>query len=215
MFNALNKTISVIDDQERFPSLKKHYMDKVDYWTLSGWREDDVGSYLRKGDIIDRIENLERELASDIENKRNTTPRPSYLQCEMNILTLIGLTESAKRDTGQVSTTINWISLGTSSTAESENDTGLGAEDSGAPYARKQLSVDGSRKVTNQTAKYGVLFDDGDISSVPKSINEAGLHWASSGSSNIHSRVTFTTFSFTTGDLFVVQINELHQNGSS
>jgi len=29
----------------------------------------------------------------------------------------------------------------------------------------------------------------------------------------MHARVTFTSFNLTTGNLFVTQMNELHQNG--
>lgn len=212
---ALNQTLQIIDEQKKFKRLPNHTMLKHDYWTLSGWKENDLGSYLNGGDIIDKIEKLEHELANDLENNLNTTARPHYFTVQENILTLIGLTQSAKRDTGEVSTTLDWVSLGTSSTAETENDTGLAAEDSGGSYARRQLSTNGTRKVVNQTAKYGVLFSDSMISAVPKTFKEAGLHWASSGSSNIHARVTYTDFNFTAGDLFVVQINELMQNGST
>lgn len=211
--DALNKTLSILDQQKSFHKLPQHTMLKEDYWTLSAWRENEAG-FLMKGDILDNIEKLEKELANDLENNKNTTPRPKYFTVNRNILTLIGLTQSAKRDTAEVATSNDWVSLGTSSTAETENDTGLAAEDSGGSYARRQLSVNGSRKVTNQTAKYGVLFSDTMVSSVPKTFKEAGLHWASTGSSNIHARVTYTDFNFSAGDLFVVQINELMQNGS-
>ena len=58
-----------------------------------------------------------------------------------------------------------------------------------------------------------MLWNDGDVSSVPISITESGVHWTVSTASNMHARVTFTAFSMTTGDLFVTQINELMVNG--
>ena len=58
-----------------------------------------------------------------------------------------------------------------------------------------------------------MLWDDGDVSAVPISIKESGIHWHVSNGSSMHARVTFTTFSMASGDLFVTQINELHQNG--
>jgi len=57
-----------------------------------------------------------------------------------------------------------------------------------------------------------MLWTDSAVSAVPISIKESGVHWASSGASTLHARVTFTTFSMSSGDLFVTQINELHQN---
>lgn len=215
MFHEIDRTLDIINGQKQFPQLKPHYMERIDYWTLTGWKEKVVGSYFDSGDILDKIEKLEYEIQQDLINQRNTTWRPHYIDLRANILTLDGLTESAKRDTGEVSTTLDWISLGTSSTAETESDHGLTAEDSGGGYARRRLSTSGSRKVTNQTAKYGVLFDSTMVSSVPKDFKEAGLHWASSGTNNCHAHVTYTTFSFTTGDLLVAQINELMENGTS
>jgi hypothetical protein len=153
------------------------------------------------------------ELANDIVNNKHTAPRPTYFENADNILTLIGLTESAKRDTGETSTTLTHNSIGTDSTTATESDTNLASEDSGGSYARKAYATDGQRKVSSQTAKYGMLWDDGDISGAPLSIKESGVHWHVSNASSIHARVTFTTFSLTTGDLFVTQINELHQNG--
>jgi len=153
------------------------------------------------------------ELANDIVNNRHTTPMPTYFENADNILTLIGLTESAKRDTGEVSTTLTHNSIGTDSTTATDSDTDLTSEDSGGSYARKAYASAGQRKVSSQTAKYGMLWDDGDISGAPLSIKESGVHWHVSNGSSMHARVTFTTFSLTSGDLFVTQINELHQNG--
>jgi len=189
----------------------EHISVKHDVWTLSGWREDEV--QFNRNHIIDEVEKLQLELANDIVNNKHTAPRPTYFENADNILTLIGLTESAKRDTGETSTTLTHNSIGTDSTTATESDTNLAAEDTGGSYARKAYATDGQRKVSSQTAKYGMVWDDGDISSAPLSIKESGVHWHVSDATTLHARVTFTTFSLTTGDLFVTQINELHQNG--
>ena len=189
----------------------EHIWSKHNLWTMSGWRENEV--QLRGTHIIDDVEKLQLELANDIINGKNTTARPTYLETTDNIITNIGLTESAKRDTGEVSTTLTHNSIGTDSTTPTVSDTDLNTEDTGGSYARLAYATAGQRKVSNQTAKYGMLWQDSNVSAVPISIKESGVHWHVSNSSSMHARVTFTTFSMTSGDLFVTQINELHQNG--
>ena len=194
----------------RFEPKKK---EKTDNWIMSGWKENEVK--FNKTKIIDEIEKLEFDLYNDLINEKNTCPRPIYFDKKDNILTLIGLTESAKRDTAEVSTSITHNSLGTSATTATESQTDLVAEVSGGTptYARKAFSTDGQRKVINQTAKYGMLWDDTDIDVTPAvDIKESGLHWDVSAASKMHARVTFTTFTFDVGDLFVIQMNELQAN---
>ena len=59
-----------------------------------------------------------------------------------------------------------------------------------------------------------MLWDDTDIDVTPAvDIKESGLHWHVSNSSAMHARVTFTTFTFDPGDLFVIQMNEQQANG--
>ena len=189
----------------------EHVSLQTDLWTVSAWKENEV--QLKGTQIIDQIEKIQSELLNDIINGKNTTPRPIYYENSYNILTLIGLTESAKRDTDEVATSLTHNSIGTSATTATESDVGLIAEDTGGSYARRSYASNGQRKVISQTAKYGMLWQDTQVSAVPLSIRESGVHWASTGSSTLHARVTFTTFSMTSGDLFVTQINELHQNG--
>ena len=212
LINGLGATLDAIQSQTVWrPKIDPHYHAKKDTWTMTAWKQDEVTFNPRH--IIDEIEGLERELYDDLMNHRITCPRPKYLDVQDNILTLDGLTQSAKRDTAEVSTSNRYFSLGSNATTATENDHGLGTEFVTAPYARKDLTVEGSRKVYNQTAKYGVMFDDGDVPAPPIDIKEAGLHWASSGANNCHAHVTFTTFSMVTGDLFVIQVNELQENG--
>jgi len=66
--------------------------------------------------------------------------------------------------------------------------------------------------VLNQTAKYGVLWDDTDFDATPRNILESGLHWHTTDTAKMHARVTFTQFTLNAGDLFVIQINELQEN---
>ena len=97
--------------------------------------------------------------------------------------------------------------------AQYHSQSALLSEDSGGSYARRRLSTQGQRKVVNQTAKYGVLWQDSHVSGVPLTITEAGLFTAVT-SGIMHARVVFSDFAMSSGDLFVVQVNELHQNGS-
>ncbi len=213
----LYKTICAVDGINpdalsiQYEGGNEHVWSTTNKWTLSLWNEDTVK--LSGSRIIDQVEQLEKELADDIINNTNRAVRPKGLVCTDNIITNIGLTESAKRDTGEVSTTLTHNSIGTGTTTPTVSDTGLQTEDTGGSYARQAYASAGQRKVSNQTAKYGMLWNDGDVSSVPITITESGVHWNVSTGNTIHARVTFTAFSMTTGDLFVTQINELHQNG--
>ena len=189
----------------------EHISHKHDVWTVSGWKENDV--QLRHSYIIDDIERLELELANDIINHKNTTARPTYFENVDNVITLIGLTESAKRDTGEASTTLTHNSIGTGTTAASSSDTNLTTEDTGGSYARLGYAASGQRKVVNQTGKYGMLWQDSTVSAAPITITESGINWHVSNGSSLHAHVVFTAYTLSTGDLFVTQINELHQNG--
>jgi hypothetical protein len=62
--------------------------------------------------------------------------------------------------------------------------------------------------------KLGMLWDSSDFDSVPVTIRESGVHWHLTDASKCHARVVSTDFSLDTGDLFVVQINELQENGT-
>lgn len=208
----IDKTIDILDGKA--PQIKGHLHQKTDWWTMTGWKKDDV--WFDNRHIIDEVEALERELHNDIINNKYTTPRPTYLENKVNIITLIGLTQSAKRDTneatGEGTGGVQYVSIGSGSTAEVEGNTDLETEFTNTLYARKDLDATGQRKVINQTAKYGVLFDDTSFDTTPQDIKESGLNWHTSASSKLHARVTFTTFSLNTGDLFVIQINELQEN---
>jgi len=207
----LDRTINILDGNAR--PVKGHTTSKSDVWTCSLWDSKDIMFTPNK--IIDEIEQLERELHNDLTNKKFTTPRPIQFENVDNVITLIGLTESAKRDTNEVSTDLQWIGIGDNNpvTAALEGDTDLSSEFANTLYARKDLDVDGQRKVINQTAKYGVLWDDTSFDTPGQTIKEGGVFWHASDASKMHSRVITANFILGAGLLFVIQINELQENG--
>jgi hypothetical protein len=214
MIDILQKVIDSNEGKKiKIPNIPPHWELKKDNWTMSGWRSDEVSFNPLK--IIDEVEKLEKELYNDLINNKNTCPRPIYMDNNDNIITLIGLTRSAKRDTGEASDSLTHNSLGTSGTAATEADQNLVAEVSGGTptYARRSYVTSGQRVVINQTAKYGMLWDDTMIDVTPAvDIRESGIHWHVSDTEKMHARVTFTPFTFDPGDLFVIQINELQAN---
>jgi hypothetical protein len=218
LVDKLTQTISASKGINPYPVEIKfapgvdHISHKSDMWTMSMFKEEDVS--FRDHHILDDLEKLQLDMAHDLVNGTNTSPKPEQMAVEFNVITLIGLTESAKRDTNEVSTTLTHASIGTNSTTATESDTDLNTEDTGGSYARAAFSGSlGQAKVASQTAKYGMLWNDSTISAAPLTINEAGIHWHVSNASALHARVTFADFNLTTGNLFVTQMNELHQNG--
>ena len=186
----------------------KHIHLSTDQWILAKFRKAECT--FRPTHIIDDFEKWQEEFKLN----PNTTFKPRKLEVTNNILALTGLTESAKRDTGETSTTARHMGVGTGSTAEAESQTALVTEITGGGYVRKDLTLEGQRKVLNQTAKYGVTFDDGDVgATIPVTLREAGLFTLSTVGV-MHARVLFSAFTLNSGDLFVIQINEQHANGT-
>jgi hypothetical protein len=155
-----------------------------------------------------------KERANDLINNKYTTIMPIKEEWKNNIITEIGMRKSIDRDiTDSLQPTLDWLSVGTSASAELVTQTQLVAEDSGGSYARRKFSTTGTRSRLNQTMKLGATFNDSQVSGVPITLKEAGVHWAVSGDGNMHARVIFSDFILNTGDLFVAQINELQENG--
>ena len=204
--------MELIDLEKLSRGVSRHVNLQTDNWIMTKWREDEVDFAKNPTCIVDNHEKLLQEIL-ECEGNPGKTVLPTQVEVANNILTTAGLTESAKRDTGETSTTITHVGLGTSNTAEAESQTALGAELSGGSYARRALASAGQRKVVNQTSKYGMLWQDSNVNPLPLTLKEAGLFTAST-SGVMHARVVFTDFALSSGDLFVVQINELHQNGS-
>ena len=203
--------------QARYGFPIEHTKLSANLWNISKWSNDSWSTFAKsdniKNNILDVMEKQFSELSLDILNGKTTTEKPIQVsnnftyQNKFNIHVNTGLAESAKRDTGETSTTIDWIGVGTDGTAESVSQTGLGS----AYGNRKQFSVDGQRKAVNQTAKYGMLFDDSDLT-VPITLREACTFTAST-SGICHHRISYSDFVLDTGERIVFSIYELMQNG--
>jgi len=191
----------------------KHFKLKVNKWGFTLWDKEVRGS-LRPLHIIDDNEQLLREWGKDLLNNTNKSHIPLKFEAPLNVILLIGIRESIDRDIGASTTTLNWASVGNSSTAELETQTDLQAEFTDTTYARRVFSTGGQRQRINQTAKLGMLWDDTSFDATPRTIKEAGIHWHISDASKCHARVVSTDFVLNAGDLFVSQISELQENGT-
>ena len=190
--------------------LDHHTKIHKDYWGFTLWDEEVVANK----DLVNKNEKLLLENYNDFLNNSNKTIRPKKMECLLNVITTAGMAESIDRDIGVVSTTLNWNSIGTSSTAEAESQTDLVAEFTDTAYARQVFSTAGTRSRVNQPMKLGMLWNDTFFDTVPVTIKEAGVHWHLSDAAKCHARVVSTDFPLDSGDLFVVQINELQENGT-
>jgi len=203
--NMENSLKSVADRLDRHTKIHK------DWWGFTLWNNEDM---IQRKDMFSQNEKLLLEVQEDYINGTNTTILPEKFVVRNNVITTIGMSESIDRDIGAVATDLDWNSIGTSSTAEAESQTDLQSEFTDTAYARKVFSTDGSRARVNQTMKLGMLWDSTSFDSVPVTIKESGVHWHLSDASKCHARVVSTDFALDTGDLFVVQINELQENGT-
>ena len=214
LLNELDDYFSVPTTLHRNAMTLSHHVKlHKDFWGFTLWNEKDVG-YLSPTHIIEQNHRLLEENYNDLINGLNTTVRPTKFESLTNVILLQGIKESIDRDIGAVSSVLNWNSLGSSSTAESESQTDLQSPFTDAAYARKVFSTAGSRTRVNQTMKLGMLWDISSFDASPRTIRESGVHWGLTGTTNCHARVVSTDFIITTGDLFVVQINELQENGT-
>jgi len=192
--------------------MSHHVKLNTDSWGFTSWNSGSIS--FNPSHIVEQNEKLMNENLNDLINGLNTTVRPKKFESLNNVILLQGIKESIDRDIGAVSTNLDYNSVGTSATAETESQTDLQAEFTDTAYARRQFSVNGSRTRTNQTMKMGMLWDDTFFDSVPVTIRESGVHWHLSDTSKCHARVVSTDFVLDSGDLFVVQINELQENGT-
>lgn len=192
--------------------LSKHLHVKTHIWAFTQWDGNEVT--IRPTHVIEDNERLLMEWYNDLLNHTNKSPDPIKFEPNENVILLNGLKESIDRDIGDASTVNDWASLGSSGTSEDEIQTDLIAEFTDSAYARRVFSVEGSLQRVNQTAKYGMLWDDTNFDATPRSIREAGIHWHISNGSSCHARVVSTQFDLNAGDLFVSQISELQENGT-
>ena len=182
----------------------RHIRFGISNWTISKWNENEVS--FNPNNIIKEHEKI-------LSENPKTSVLPSKIEHSNNVILTQGLTESANRDIGTSSTSVDFVSIGTDGT---ESQTDLQAELSGSPYVRKQCSTQGARAVVGTVVKYGMLFTTSDVpsaSSIPITIREAGLHWHVSDASKCHARLAFSDFSLDAGDLLVIQANETMSNG--
>ena len=197
---------------ETAQGLSHHLKINSDSWGFTLWDGNDIS--FNPANIVEDNERLLLEVQNDLLNNRITTARPKKFEAIDNVILLQGIKESIDRDIGAVSTQLDYCSLGSNSTSEAESQTDLQAEFTDSAYARKRFSTQGSRSRVNQTMKLGMLWDDSSFDATPRTIKEAGVNWAISGSTKCHARVVSTDFVLDAGDLFVVQINELQENGT-
>ena len=197
---------------EAASGISKHINLRKNIWAFTLWKGENVS--INPHTVIKDNEKLLYEWANDLQNGTHNGIEPIKFEGNDNVILLQGMKESIDRDINASSTHLNWSSLGNDNTAESESQTDLTAEFSDSNYARKVFSSAGSRSRINQTMRLGMLWDDSSFDATPRSIKEAGIHWHLSDASKCHARVVSTTFTLNAGDLFVVQINELQENGT-
>jgi|TARA_R110002074_G_scaffold344668_1_gene515044 hypothetical protein len=197
---------------ETAQGLSHHIKINADSWGFTLWNGNDVS--FNPTNIVQENERLLLEVQNDLLNNRITTARPKKFESMDNVILLQGIKESIDRDIGAVSSELDYCSVGSNSTAEAESQTDLQTEFTDTAYARKRFSTQGSRSRVNQTMKLGMLWDDSSFDATPRTIKEAGVHWAVTGTTKCHARVVSTDFVLDAGDLFVVQINELQENGT-
>lgn len=190
--------------------VSRHIKLHSNIWGFTQWGD---GIGIRPRHVIDDNNKLLNEWKEDLINDTNKSPEPIKFEPFLNVILLQGIKESIDRDLGISSSVNDWASLGNSSSSESEAQTDLVSEFTDTAYARKQFSVEGQQARTNQTAKYGMLWDDTSFDATPRSIYEAGIHWHLTNSNSCHARVVSTLFTLNAGDLFVSQISELQENG--
>ena len=197
---------------ETAEGLSHHIKINADSWGFTLWDGKDVS--FNPTNIVQENEKLLSEVQNDLVNNRITTARPKKFEAMDNVILLQGIKESIDRDIGSVSTQLDYCSIGSNSTAEAESQTDLQTEFTDSAYSRKRFSTQGSRSRVSQTMKLGMLWDDTSFDATPKTIKESGVHWAATGTTKCHARVVSTDFVLDAGDLFVVQINELQENGT-
>jgi hypothetical protein len=184
-------------------------------WRISKFTQEDFDTlgritYGEHGNLIQKLERLTEE----IESKPQSTIKRLQHYHNPNILLLVGITESLKRDTNEITTTppsgtsgVQYIGCGTDGTAENQSQTGLIA----AYGSRKNFDTQGQRKVINQTAKYNMTFNDTDLA-LPVIAREAATYNLSTGGIP-HARLQFPDFLLEAGQVMTFQINESQVNG--
>ncbi len=203
-----------------------HFNVRQNNWVIAKWnqKEFDESIHIKPGkfgNMGEQMDKLWAEIISDRLNNKITTIHPIQRAMGIvpvkypefrgpNILLLVGLEESSKRDTndgfegGTIG--VQFLQWGTDDTAEAESQTGIIA----ATGARQDLDVDGQRSTVSQTSKYNVTATDADLT-VPVTLKEAALYNKLT-TGIAHARIQFPDFALTAGERITAQINELMAN---
>ena len=190
-----------------------HYTMRHSRWTIATWDESSYPELAANNAGLDaRI----TKALGELDAKRGTglrmleaiVGRRRYLYKD-NILTNDGMTVMAGRSVPGIDDTKNThMAIGTDPTAETLNDTELGAE-----VARKAL---GTGSVAGQTERYATSFTHHDlIAGQPASVDiyEAGIFNAAADGVLI-SRVTGSAQTLVAGKIVTVMSTTTHENGT-
>ena len=122
-----------------------------------------------------------------------------------NHITFTGLSEYARRNTGETTTTNSHVAIGTGTTAENELDTSLEVE-----VGRKAI---GQRAAVGGTERYQTTFVAADVSTPPQQITEAGIFTASTAGLMMARIVTDTPLELSNTESIIVSIHTTHKRG--
>lgn len=201
----------------KYKGLKRDHVSIQQYdWTIAKWNQKEFDSvtnikYGKKGNFIESMNKLWNEVIVDKLNKKRTTISPLQYYTNSNILLLVGLEESSRRDTSDApenTTGVQFLGFGTDNTSELESQTGLIS----AYGSRLDIDVKGQRSTpaAGQTSKFNVTATDVELT-VPVTLKEAVLYNKLTSGKG-HARIQYPDFLLTAGDRITVQINELHRN---
>jgi len=201
----------------KFPEFDPDHVNlKQTNWKVATWNQKEFDSvtsikYGKDGNMISEMDRLWSEILEDSINNKHTTIFPKQYEIRPNILLLVGLEESSRRDTSDApenTTGIQFLGFGTDNTSEIESQTGLIT----AYGTRLDIDVKGQRSTpaAGQTSKYNVTATDVELT-VPVTLKEAVLY--NKVTSGIgHARIQYPDFLLSAGDRITVQINELMRN---
>ena len=197
--------------KDKFGFDAKHLHISSNTWILQTFKKSEYPELKNDSKLLSKLDKITKELCSTSKNTVNPpqstqviTPHGT-IQQEKNILTLAGMTEMAKRSTGETDTTNTHHAIGTGTTAETINDDELETEIGRIPI--------GTKATVNQTERYGSVFESTDIDNPPQDISEAGIFTADADGLLIM-RVTATPIALPAGLLLAIQTNVTHQNGT-
>ena len=99
--------MELIDLEKLARGVSRHVNLQADNWIVTKWNESEVDFAKNPTCIVDNHEKMLREIL-DCEGNAGKTVLPTQVITANNILTTVGLTEAAKRETGESSRTIDY-----------------------------------------------------------------------------------------------------------